>query len=63
MPLLVVLILTLELIEVELEAVGLEGRTAKVSLHAEVEAGLEAGTSLILVVIEVLVEVGHRIVV
>ena len=58
MPLLISLVLTLQPIEVELEAVGFQCGAAEVSLHAEVEAALEACACLSLVVIEVLVEVG-----
>ena len=59
MPSLIVLILVFELIEVELKAVSLGCHGAEVCLHAEVVAGLEAGTGLIHVVVKVFVEVGQ----
>ena len=58
-PLLVALVLLLELVHVELEAVGGGRHGAEVSLHAEVEARLETVARLGLVVVEVLVEVRH----
>ena len=58
MPLLVALILALELVEVQLETVGLGSSRSEVRLHAEVEAGLEAGACLTHLIVELLVEVG-----
>ena len=60
MPLLVALVLSLELVHVEGKAVGGGSEGAEVRLHAEVEAGLEAGARHLHVVVEVLVELRHH---
>ena len=59
MPPLVALVITLQLREVKLKTVERLSRLpAKVSLHAEVEAGLQADLGAFLIVIEIFVEVG-----
>ena len=59
-PALIILILSLQRGEIELQTVDrLSSLLAEVRLHAEVVAGLEAGLRALLIVIEVLVEVGH----
>ena len=62
-PLFVVLILSLHLVEVELESIGLLCSRSEMCLHAEVKAGLKAGASLRHIVIEVLVEVRQLLIV
>ena len=62
-PLFVVLILSLHLVEVELEAIGSLCSWSEMRLHAEVKARLKADASLIHIVIEVLIEVWQLLVI